>query len=102
MGAGPPGGAAPTAWGGGAWRWGEEPEGPGEGPSHALTASLPPRDRQDPDEPAAPAGARVPPPVPRADPVARALRSVLTGLQHQMGRQRDEYEARISRYGAAT
>ena len=96
----------------------EPPGGPEERASDALTADPPPldRDRQDrqdrrdrrdqpppdgedpgPDE-ATPAGVRVPPPLPLADPVASALRSVLTGLQHQMGRQRDEYEARISRY----
>ncbi|CAL8355247.1 unnamed protein product [Merluccius merluccius] len=43
-----------------------------------------------------PYGARVPPPVPLADPSASALRSLLTGLQQQIGRQREEYEARIS------
>ncbi|KAJ3588481.1 hypothetical protein NHX12_012073 [Muraenolepis orangiensis] len=48
-----------------------------------------------PDE-VLPHGARVPPPVPLADPSASALRSVLTGLQHQIGCQRGEYEARIS------
>lgn len=40
---------------------------------------------------------RVPPPVPLADPSASALRSVLTGLQQQIVRQREEYEARIVR-----
>ncbi|KAM3613054.1 uncharacterized protein V6R79_019467 [Siganus canaliculatus] len=38
---------------------------------------------------------RVPPPVPLADPSASALRSILTGLQQQIVRQREEYEARI-------
>lgn len=40
---------------------------------------------------------RVPPPVPLADPSASALRSVLTSLQQQIVRQREEYEARILR-----
>lgn len=40
---------------------------------------------------------RVPPPVPLADPSASALRSVLTSLQQQIVRQREEYEARIVR-----
>lgn len=40
---------------------------------------------------------RVPPPVPPADPSASALRSLLTGLQQQIVRQREEYEARIIR-----
>lgn len=38
---------------------------------------------------------RVPPPVPQADPSASALRSLLTSLQQQIVRQREEYEARI-------
>ncbi|CAK6956524.1 uncharacterized protein LOC128362718 [Scomber scombrus] len=38
---------------------------------------------------------RVPPPVPLADPSASALRSLLTSLQQQIMRQREEYEARI-------
>lgn len=38
---------------------------------------------------------RVPPPVPLADPSASALRSLLTSLQQQIVRQREEYEARI-------
>ncbi|XP_040029624.2 rho GTPase-activating protein 22 [Gasterosteus aculeatus] len=38
---------------------------------------------------------RAPPPVPLADPSASALRSLLTSLQQQIGRQREEYEARI-------
>ncbi|KAM9375994.1 uncharacterized protein KZ484_008476 [Pholidichthys leucotaenia] len=38
---------------------------------------------------------RVPPPVPLADPSASALRSLLTSLQHQITKQREEYEARI-------
>lgn len=40
---------------------------------------------------------RVPPPVPLADPSASALRSLLTSLQQQVVKQRDEYEARIVR-----
>lgn len=40
---------------------------------------------------------RVPPPVPLADPSASALRSLLTSLQQQIVRQREEYEARIIR-----
>lgn len=39
---------------------------------------------------------RLPPPVPVADPSASALRSVLTGLQQQIVRQREEYEQRIT------
>ncbi|XP_069026595.1 uncharacterized protein [Embiotoca jacksoni] len=38
---------------------------------------------------------RVPPPVPLADPSASALRSLLTSLQQQIVRQREEYDARI-------
>ncbi|CAL8263903.1 unnamed protein product [Lota lota] len=85
--------------------------GPEERASEALTASMPHSSQtglldQDQRPPGAgadsspdqgpPHGARVPPPLPLADPMASALRSVLTGLQHQIGRQRDEYEARIS------
>lgn len=40
---------------------------------------------------------RVPPPVPLADPSASALRSILTNLQQQIIRQKEEYEARIIR-----
>lgn len=40
---------------------------------------------------------RVPPPVPLADPSASALRSLLTSLQQQIVKQREEYEARIVR-----
>lgn len=39
---------------------------------------------------------RLPPPVPVADPSASALRSVLTGLQQQIVRQRVEYEQHIT------
>ncbi|XP_008325359.1 uncharacterized protein LOC103391024 [Cynoglossus semilaevis] len=39
---------------------------------------------------------RVPPPIPQADPSASALRSLLTSLQQQIVRQRDEYERRIT------
>lgn len=42
-------------------------------------------------------GARVPPPLPLADPSASALRSLLTSLQQQIARQREEYEERIHR-----
>ncbi|XP_042349809.1 rho GTPase-activating protein 22-like [Plectropomus leopardus] len=38
---------------------------------------------------------RAPPPVPLADPSASALRSLLTSLQQQIIRQREEYEERI-------
>lgn len=38
---------------------------------------------------------KVPPPVPLADPSASALRSLLTSLQQQIVRQREEYEDRI-------
>lgn len=38
---------------------------------------------------------KVPPPVPLADPSASALRSLLTSLQQQIVRQREEYEERI-------
>ncbi|XP_072295251.1 uncharacterized protein [Eucyclogobius newberryi] len=44
----------------------------------------------------APESVRQPPPVPVADPSASALRSVLTSLQQQIIRQRDEYEERIT------
>ena len=40
---------------------------------------------------------RVPPPIPQADPCASALRSLLTSLQQQIVRQREEYEERIIR-----
>lgn len=40
---------------------------------------------------------RVPPPVPLADPSASALRSLLTSLQQQIVRQREEYEEKIIR-----
>ncbi|CAG01197.1 unnamed protein product, partial [Tetraodon nigroviridis] len=40
---------------------------------------------------------RVPPPVPLADPSARALRSLLTSLQQQIVKQREEYETQILR-----
>ncbi|XP_034453948.1 uncharacterized protein si:ch211-247j9.1 [Hippoglossus hippoglossus] len=38
---------------------------------------------------------RVPPPIPQADPCASALRSLLTSLQQQIVRQREEYEERL-------
>lgn len=40
---------------------------------------------------------KVPPPVPLADPSASALRCLLTSLQQQIVRQREEYEERIIR-----
>lgn len=40
---------------------------------------------------------RVPPPIPLADPSASALRRLLTSLQQQIVKQREEYEARIVR-----
>ncbi|KAK5623962.1 hypothetical protein CRENBAI_023731 [Crenichthys baileyi] len=43
----------------------------------------------------APLSLRVPPPVPLADPSASALRSILTGLQQQIIKQKEEYEERI-------
>lgn len=39
----------------------------------------------------------VPPPIPLADPSASALRSLLTSLQQQIVKQREEYETRIAR-----
>lgn len=42
-----------------------------------------------------PLSLKVPPPVPLADPSASALRSILTGLQQQIIKQREEYEERI-------
>lgn len=74
---------------------------------HKLTASSPqlcpaepptlwpPAEAQHPEQP--PRSPRVPPPVPLADPSASALRSLLTGLQQQIMRQREEYEERIIR-----
>ncbi|XP_054454166.1 uncharacterized protein LOC129090543 [Anoplopoma fimbria] len=53
----------------------------------------PPADTQYPEQPCW--SPRVPPPVPLADPSASALRSILTSLQQQIGRQREEYETRI-------
>lgn len=45
----------------------------------------------------APLSLKVPPPVPLADPSASALRSILTGLQQQIIKQREKYEERIIR-----
>ncbi|XP_029298130.1 rho GTPase-activating protein 24 [Cottoperca gobio] len=67
-------------------------------PQQRLTASSPqqcqvlwpPAEAQQPSW-----SPRVPPPVPLADPSASALRSILTSLQQQIVRQREEYEARI-------
>lgn len=58
-------------------------------------ALWPPSEAQYPEQPSR--SPRVPPPVPLADPSARALRSLLTNLQQQIVRQREEYEARIIR-----
>ncbi|KAM9356905.1 uncharacterized protein ABDE67_004491 [Symphorus nematophorus] len=54
----------------------------------------PPAGAQHPEQPTC-WSPRVPPPVPLADPSASALRSLLTSLQQQIVRQREEYEARI-------
>lgn len=54
---------------------------------------LSPAETQHPKQPSG--SPRVPPPVPLADPSASALRSLLTSLQQQIIRQREEYEARI-------
>lgn len=63
-------------------------------PSHTECNVLwPPAHDQHPESPSWPP--RVPPPVPLADPSARALRSLLTSFQQQIVRQREEYEARI-------
>lgn len=56
-------------------------------------ALWPPAETQHPEQP--PWGSQMPPPVPLADPSASALRSLLTNLQQQIVRQRDEYEERI-------
>lgn len=58
-------------------------------------APWPPAGAQHPEQPSW--SPRVPPPVPLADPSASALRSLLTSLQQQIVRQREEYEARIIR-----
>lgn len=58
------------------------------------TEPWPPEEAQHPES----WSARVPPPVPLADPSASALRSLLTSLQQQIVRQREEYEERIIRY----
>lgn len=55
------------------------------------TEPWPPEEAQHPES----WSARVPPPVPLADPSASALRSLLTSLQQQIVRQREEYEERI-------
>ncbi|XP_040904830.1 uncharacterized protein LOC121188948 [Toxotes jaculatrix] len=56
-------------------------------------APWPPAEAQQREQPSW--SPRVPPPVPLADPSASALRSLLTSLQQQIVRQRDEYEERI-------
>lgn len=60
-------------------------------------ASLSPSPQQRPSPGSVGWSVRVPPPVPLADPSASALRSVLTSLQQQIVRQREEYEVRITR-----
>ncbi|XP_076021003.1 uncharacterized protein LOC143011886 [Genypterus blacodes] len=63
-------------------------------PQPPMGQALWPREEaQNPEQPAW--GPREPPPVPLADPNASALRSLLTNLQQQIGRQREEYEERI-------
>lgn len=60
--------------------------------SHAEDRTAwPPAGARHPEHP------RVPPPVPLADPSASALRSLLTSLQQQIVKQREEYETRILR-----
>lgn len=73
-------------------------------PHHQQTAANSPHVSHTEDQTAGPpAGVRhrehprVPPPVPLADPSASALRSLLTGLQQQIVKQREEYEAQIFR-----
>ncbi|XP_062332943.1 rho GTPase-activating protein 24-like [Osmerus eperlanus] len=48
-----------------------------------------------PVHPSPPVTLGMPPPLPLADPSASALRSLLTSLHQQIGRQREDYEARI-------
>lgn len=74
-------------------------------PHHQQTAANAPRGSPADDQTAWPSAEvrhpeqpRVPPPVPLADPSASALRSLLTSLQQQIVKQREEYEARILRY----
>ncbi|KAM8910082.1 uncharacterized protein AB9W97_006640 [Spinachia spinachia] len=71
-------------------------------PQKRLTVSSPqpgPTERRVPwpraDGQQPPRSPRAPPPVPPTDPSASALRCLLTSLQQQIGRQREEYEARI-------
>nr|XP_033488733.1 uncharacterized protein LOC117260762 [Epinephelus lanceolatus] len=59
----------------------------------ACQVMWPPAEAHHPEQPSW--SPRVPPPVPLADPSASALRSLLTSLQQQIVRQREEYEARI-------
>lgn len=76
----------------------QEPEldyGFNHGGSLSPSSQQPPSPAGIPHQP--PWSPRVPPPVPLADPSASALRSVLTSLQQQIVRQREEYEARIVR-----
>lgn len=74
-------------------------------PHHQQTAANAPRVSPAEDQTAWPSAEdghpehpRVPPPVPLADPSASALRSLLTSVQQQIVRQREEYESRILRY----
>lgn len=55
----------------------------------------PPATVQQPEQ--QPWSPRVPPPIPLADPSASALRSLLTSLQQQIVKQREEYETQIVR-----
>ncbi|XP_029020443.1 rho GTPase-activating protein 22-like [Betta splendens] len=74
-------------------------------PSPTHQASYPPSSQtgcqapwssvEEPEQ--SPRAPRVPPPVPLADPSASALRSLLTSLQQQIVRQREEYEEKIIR-----
>lgn len=87
----------------------QEKEHEEEGPLHWVQTSPPQQQGSPQVSPAEdqtawpPAGVphleqpRVPPPVPLADPSASALRSLLTSLQQQIAKQREEYEGRILR-----
>ncbi|KAF0039413.1 hypothetical protein F2P81_007648 [Scophthalmus maximus] len=60
---------------------------------NGCQALWPPAEALHPEQPSW--SPRVPPPIPLADPSASALRSLLTSLQQQIVRQREEYEERI-------
>ncbi|XP_010895144.1 rho GTPase-activating protein 24 [Esox lucius] len=62
-------------------------------PLHPSAAHL--KERLQRGGPCTVPGARMPPPLPLADPSASALRSLLSSLQQQITRQREEYEERI-------